>query len=841
MQFVWDMLTPRIGHHYYRNYTSLQQTQQKIAPFPALISGWQSVAYVGTTCCLDVNYSYPDLCNDLKITDECFSGPIATETEMWDNVQNTWISMSYGVGPFTGNHDDIFYFRNDLGCYPRKICTFRNLTFEDWLTSAKKRVTAMVHYSYSLNNLVLYDENSNVMLVHVSGDTEIVEPCVASCEILLPWNWTTSQVHVTVYVGNEVVLKASFNYVRNIVCQVANCFFCLENFQSFNCMTAAMKGFLIFAIVVGSIFGIILVGLLMNCTCVGMKAMGVCQPTPMQLLIVFMIATAMACDTNLLIGKEHMICTETLTHYNCYINTNALLILTHLHAQACLTLVTQDEGMLIGTINITLDSTVALTPTALMYYTSHFKAIHMSRKACANSQYCDSVTDCSKTNFTDPTADGALYGSVTRYPGISLCSDTCGCWGCQCFNCAEACTLSRYALSPIPSLYQVRRILPGVIQPTITVSSDLNGVLNTTELTITSSGGDLVGFDNLTLTYYGTGTKEIFTGDDRLIMSQGQQWFAKASQVNAPIAGMVGDIQGNSQASFTNPTPTSFIFASDICTGYMSDSSMQFLCRPSGVTAQSGWRKLPTADSNAIWTMNEGYTLNADLLDPGSTMLGLDFETNAIISVKKTQVCPQIEFIGVNGFWGTDVPAAILLRGKSTCLPGPCILSVNSNEVVLAQYSTYLSLELEHLSISFYASKKEVKFELTCKSLRQAVTILVEGELQDPEPVQPVEPPVPSEGFNHWFDDLSLGGKIGLFIGIFFFTVAAIGILLVANYLFGKYGEPAIRNKYNQINTDEEIEELPSEDRVNLEDAYREEEEMRAKITALRNKIMNTS
>jgi hypothetical protein len=139
-----------------------------------------------------------------------------------------------------------------------------------------------------------------------------------------------------------------------------------------------------------------------------------------------------------------------------------------------------------------------------------------------------------------------------------------------------------------------------------------------------------------------------------------------------------------------------------------------------------------------------------------------------------------MEFVGLSGFWGVDYPAVATISGYSSCEVGTCVLYTLSQGYLLATQYLQLSAEAEDMEIHFWASTREVKMVVVCRSLTLERTVTIEGTLDDPDPIAPVEPPS-GGGFNHWYEDLSLAEKIGLIIGIIGSALLACIILVLAD------------------------------------------------------------
>jgi hypothetical protein len=287
---------------------------------------------------------------------------------------------------------------------------------------------------------------------------------------------------------------------------------------------------------------------------------------------------------------------------------------------------------------------------------------------------------------------------------------------------------------------------------------------------------------------------------------------------------MPGEIQGNSPGAFRPPllSPTSFIMASDICTPYISDSTGHYECVPPPLGNAIAGNQLPAQVDGVIWQYSSSDELIGDVLDPPAMALSM-FATGALsYRTTRIQVCPFIELTDMQGTWGSDTGAYIEVMGHSTCLPGKCILSTFSTKIELDTIFLELGDTPGRHYVYFRSNAKEVNFELTCKSLAVSYTIDVRGELDDPTPIEPAKPGIPPDDFNHWFEDLSIGGKVGVIIGFVVGGLALIGVL-VALLIFApeiRMGIKGLWNKFDEWkNPPKKIEDevLINEDEVRLE------------------------
>jgi hypothetical protein len=307
-----------------------------------------------------------------------------------------------------------------------------------------------------------------------------------------------------------------------------------------------------------------------------------------------------------------------------------------------------------------------------------------------------------------------------------------------------------------------------------------SGLANCTMAPFNAGNTRILG-GNFSLTYIGSfQTSFNFFGQKVLIdESKSTAYFVEAAVKNVPIAGYPGEIQANNKSAFYNATPTSFIFANDICTRYLSDSAAHFECVPpplGGITSQT---PLPRALDGIFWSYSTDDSLIGDVLNPPGLSLSM-MGTGALkFKTARVQVCPVMEFLDVSGVWGSPVGAKVILKAHSTCLPGKCILSSYSTKITLDSVFLELAGDEVEYEVFFRSNTKEVNFELFCSSLGQSQSIVVIGELDDPTPIVPIGPPENPSGIVEWFDSLSLPNKIGFGIGISLAGILVIALLLI--------------------------------------------------------------
>jgi hypothetical protein len=630
----------------------------------------------------------------------------------------------------------------------------------------KRRAMQAMTVTYVDNVLHTIPDLDQPYEVTVTSDIVINYSCDSACSETLPTNWTKDFFFVFIYDGPLLVYRGEFAYVSPQNCNVAHCFFCTENFKTFHCLSWANK----IAIIVGSVFGGLLLVITMALLFVSIRTYTL-LPTSLAVLLVLCVPLVAACDSNLIISGQNVDCIIDGNTEICSLNTQSLVSLPYLGSTLCLTVMNEDEDLVMGYINITFTESLAVAGLQLDYWTSNRQIQTSSHKSCAGGAYCTATINCAtkRTPTQMITMGGALGGPSTTYPGESICSDGCGCAGCNCVKCAESCVYGRYGVQAVPSLYKVMNVATSRLVPRITICyGTVDGAISCNTTKFYSGNTILVG-DNYTMTYIGSfQTSFNFLGKRLLIMgNKTNAWFTDASLKNVPIAGTVGEIQANNPTPFTNPTATSYRIASNICTGYLSDASWHYNCIPPPLGDVISGTSLPSEVDGIYWSYSADDTLVGVISNPPGISLTLTGTGSLTFRTRRIQVCPLLSFDSVSGIWGSPVGAQAKLIGKSTCLAGKCVLSTLSTQIELD--TPYLELDTidQELIVFFRSNVKSVSFELSCTSLGKSHTVIVEGELDDPNPIEPITPPVvPDDGFNQWFDDLSLGAKIGFGIGV---------------------------------------------------------------------------
>jgi hypothetical protein len=644
--------------------------------------------------------------------------------------------------------------------------------------SREKRITK-ADVRYKDNTVYVYPSTQGTFDVTASANTLVSKECNTSCALTLPSNWIHNKIAVFVYSEGQMIYRGEFEYSVPTTCHVANCFLCTENFNSFSCLSGATKAFIICSIVFGAVTMIVLFAMLF----VMIRTINKLPPKNALVLCILLCAPMVsACDSNIIVSGQQVDCVVSGMTEECTLKTQSLITLPTLGSTICLTVLNEESNLVMGFVNITYMQSWAVAGLQLDYWTSNREVVSSSSKHCPGHEFCSSTNNCVTTRSNRATMDGAIQGAATLFPGVSICNDGCGCWACNCGLCHEACVYQRYAIQPVPSLWQIMRLATSRLVPRIeTCYSTAEGHINCTSAPFLSGSSRTIG-GNFSLTYIGSFQTSFNFLDQKILIDESRSvaFFVQASERNLPMAGQFGEIQGNSAKSFTNATPGSFIMDPTICSPYISDSIGYYDCVANPfLSLQSNSYQLPHTIDGVFWEYSQDNTLVGNVLNPPGLSLSMIGTGSLKFKTTRVQVCPYMEFKELKGVWGDQEGAQVIISAYSTCLPGKCVLSTYSTKIELDSVFLTLSPEAEDHVVLFRSNAKDVNFELSCNSLGQTYTIEVKGELDDPTPISPVLPPSPPEGFNHWFSDLSLAGKIGFGIGVGLGGLLLLALLLI--------------------------------------------------------------
>lgn len=610
------------------------------------------------------------------------------------------------------------------------------------------------------------------------------------------WTEISYSVLIQLFLNSELVGYWDLLTPVASECHHVDCFFCARNLDNFHCMSTQNQ----IAVVMIILFLMLAVICLLMviffflresyCSCpqiqfvrTDTKPLTSTDVATMCLLCVLICSPASACDQSFVLTSNAESCIKSGGNLTCVLNTNFDITLVNPGSKYCGVLIDPSTKLIISTINITYSALHRVAQTTLKYYTSNFQYHTASAKYCGDTQHCTPSDNCA-TNLHLADGGGALSGVATQLPGYIGCDDACGCAACRCVSCNEACVYSRWAVEPVESYYRVNQIASTMLVPTVEICYELNGTKPCWMYSLLPSSNFEAGAFRLMSTSVSSPYTDHLTNDIVYGIDANEGFYAPTSPVGSPTAGLIGEIQSNSASTLREGSPSGVKVAQGLCSRSLSDAAAVFVCSQPAVMFSNHYPQIPGYINNLYWSMHDQNVVMALDQRESIVTMRLSSHTQATLTTVINEVCPTIVASGVViGCYNCPSGAEMEVIAKSDCHSGRCLLSTDTLAVSLGQSYLELGPSNSNYWIKFTSNTKRGAFTLTCQSGQHVSSTTIEFDLTDPSPLPPtgnqtvILPPPGS--FNGWFDDLSIGGKIGLIIG----WIIGVIVLLFLTYL----------------------------------------------------------
>jgi hypothetical protein len=475
-------------------------------------------------------------------------------------------------------------------------------------------------------------------------------------------------------------------------------------------------------------------------------------------------------------------CTFVGTLVNCTLDGYISAAFENIGDKMCYSLA-DDSSTWLGDITMEYIAHSNRFETILEYFTSNWYPQVFTQKYCAEtlifgSAYCNhGVNDC-LNNLQDPGRGEAIMGNSLLFPGESVCMDSCGCAGCDCFSCDSACTYGRFAITPAPSVWKVKSIeTTGTSVPVVRVCANspqtgwfceeqnvdtIFGIFNGSIPVYVSSWQKTVPSPNNQISVI------IGVGDSTLTQEQ-------TAPAGYPVSNQIGDIQATTAEAFTTGlTSDSFIFDPRLCVPILADGGILYDCALSGARIiQAGQTNILSLSNIYVCGLYQGEQVWCQGGFARPFTARIEFGGNVSASRVLTQICPEAEFLSVTGCHSCNTGGYLTIRVRSTCLPGTVILTANGFD--LGNSSVALTRNWEVAVLLLQASDRPISGVLTLHGVQSDDFLLsIAGSLTDPI-IYLNTPGTQTVGnATSTIDGWNWGQRIGLIVGV---TIAAIVVL----------------------------------------------------------------
>lgn len=330
--------------------------------------------------------------------------------------------------------------------------------------------------------------------------------------------------------------------------------------------------------------------------------------------------------------------------------------------------------------------------------------------------------------------------------------------------CDQSCVYSRFDITPAifnivinssgqfnslnpPSFVQVYQPSQFVQQPTVSlVISDTSGnVLYSISAEITGQNYQSGPFSLQIIGTFSGSLTEFGSNSVIISIANGEAWYGQASLVNSPVAGSIGEVQGqnwqameNGASYFGYNPPQGLSDGSQFFHGVPEWNYLKY--DPSLIQASYGgqstnyafagsalnsllglYPKFPQTIGGNLWDVNALlissttgiYSANMSSILSSSAAVYVTLGCTNSITVTRTinVVCPVASYLNASGCYTCTMGSTVLISAKSVCSDGPVIVSasdpnivVNTNVLILNSTLTTFVVQLQtpYSANSFY-------------------------------------------------------------------------------------------------------------------------------------------
>jgi len=430
------------------------------------------------------------------------------------------------------------------------------------------------------------------------------------------------------------------------------------------------------------------------------------------------VATAQ-CGEGLFIPTTFQECVrKSSTEEVCNIRFQLTATIQHPMAKTCFVVSSSDgKNDTLITGEIRYDYMLDRISLASQYYTSSWRGVYQNKHRCAGAGYCSS-DECSSVNTQQiRNAYGELTNTqVIRYPGKVRCTRRCGCAACGCFRCDDGCVFSGSAIVPTGSIYQVSAPVTRSLIPAASLSL-FSSDLNLTRQAVFVANSAVVG--NFSLRIVGSLQSPLQEFASKKIACTGTTCrLTDAANPNSPAPRVLGDIQGNTAASFTTASPGAFSYANGLWTIAEQDKADIYSYAPAGMNLMSTFPMFPMTLNGNLWSSRPGF-IESNLTSPGALLITL--ETSSPITVTRIRdiVCPKAFLITASGCYNCTKGSTALITAESICRSGSALILSDDPEITITTNNIHLTTDEANFTISFKTKKEVNDFYLVVRGTEQ--------------------------------------------------------------------------------------------------------------------------
>jgi hypothetical protein len=492
-----------------------------------------------------------------------------------------------------------------------------------------------------------------------------------------------------------------------------------------------------------------------------------------------------ACSSGVFIPSSYLNCQVNGDVEVCDVQFSLTTTLQNIGYASCFSIVkpnNQSDVLATGVINFL--SSNAQVGLSYQYTTMHWTGVQSSVHRCSGAGPCPE--GCTGIYNNDISAQGQVNSAqVQEFIGQSRCDRGCGCVSCGgCFLCDQSCVYSRYSI--LPSIWNNTVTCGGPFNSqcnySSTIESDLfvqvyqpisyntqpivsltiyNSVGNVIYSTTASITGNVYQAGPYNLQVIGSLSGPLTLFSDNYVMlsvSDGTAYYGPASKANGPVAGSIGEVQGQNWKAmmlgavyygYTVPTGST---TTSVFNGLSEWNYLKY--DPSIVAASIGgqtthynfvnsalaglienYPKFPMQISGNLWnvysthqdTDTQLYSAYMNSTLSSSPAIIVSMTTNQVVSLARNVnvVCPVGQYLNATGCFSCVMGSTILISVKSACSIGPVVVSSDNSAIIINTNVLIINSSFSTFSVNVYTPFSTNSFNLILTGSGSNITIPV--------------------------------------------------------------------------------------------------------------------
>lgn len=424
----------------------------------------------------------------------------------------------------------------------------------------------------------------------------------------------------------------------------------------------------------------------------------------------------------------------------CTVNFDVIATVPHTQTGACITIVDTNTHHMVD-FRVFYVALEHIWTTGNCYKASSFDFHSQANRPCSNPL---NPTICPNgCGIADRTGHGTLTNPlVTSYSGETDCYRTCGSALCGCWLSLDSCMYYGWSVIGKAPFYEVCETIKQELRP-IVILAVISGASLVEFATL--DGDTHKTMSNITFSPIGTFQGDpIDLGDNRFItnLADSTHSLGRASKLNQPILGTLGEIQANTVAELTQ-AGQHIRYAEHLVD--IKRERMEVFFRPTRPHADNYHTEPTTYPIPGMYVGNifEVGPASGQFYTNATHAPGFQFKLSTTspytFTREVTTVCPQAVYWTGGGYRKSPKGVTLLFNMTSSCLAGMSSVTVNgdvdlwTHSVILTDVLTTIAVKLgtakeaNSITVNFVGSGGTVSLPVSFTAIADTTVTLPDG------------------------------------------------------------------------------------------------------------------